>query len=193
MNRRTWIDQLHENLRKEGLHDTAEILADYEEHFNAGLASGKTEEEVATKLGEPALVARAHQAEALVTRSPVTGRDPDMGAVMRATLRMLVLTPFNFLMLIGPFLIFAVFLLTGWTLVATFAAMSVAALVGVVLSVPLLFMNFWIGGTTFFGSLGFISMTVFGTLTMYLITRWVISVFVSYLQWNVNFVIGKNS
>lgn len=192
MNRRNWIDLLHENLRKEGLHDTAEILADYEEHFNAAIARGKSEEDIAAKLGDPALVARAHQAEALVTRSPVTGRDPDMGAVMKATLRMLVLTPFNFLMLIGPFLIFAVFLVTGWSMVLAFAGVSLVALLGVILAIPALLMNFWFGGAIFFGSLGVISMTVFGVLTMYLITRWVISVFVSYLQWNVNFVIGKN-
>lgn len=192
MTRREWIDQLHEKLRSQGLHDTAEILADYEEHFIAGVGTGKTEADIAAKLGDPDLVARAHKAEALVTKSPLTGRDPDMGNVLRATLRMLVLTPFNFLMLIGPFLIFAVFLLTGWSVIAGFVALSLGALVGIMLAFPAAMASLWLGGAIFFASVGFICLTIFGIMTMFVLTRWMISIFISYLQWNVNFVIGKN-
>jgi uncharacterized membrane protein len=63
MNRAHFMAQLRDGLA--GLHhtDISDILADYESHFADGAADGRTQEEVATALGDPARVARELRAE----------------------------------------------------------------------------------------------------------------------------------
>ncbi len=63
MNRATFMAQLRTGLA--GLHssDVADILADYESHFADGMAHGRTEDEVADALGDPARLAREMRAE----------------------------------------------------------------------------------------------------------------------------------
>jgi uncharacterized membrane protein len=46
----------------------AEILADYETHFADGLAAGRSEEDVAERLGDPLRLARELRAEAVLRR-----------------------------------------------------------------------------------------------------------------------------
>jgi len=63
MNRAHFMAQLRDGLS--GLHhtDISDILRDYESHFADGLADGRTEDEVAAALGEPARLARELRAE----------------------------------------------------------------------------------------------------------------------------------
>jgi len=63
MNRANFIAQLRAGLS--GLHpnDINDILADYESHFTDGVAAGRSEDDVAEALGEPARLARELRAE----------------------------------------------------------------------------------------------------------------------------------
>jgi uncharacterized membrane protein len=63
MNRAHFMAQLRDGLS--GLHhtDINDILRDYESHFADGLADGRSEDEVAAALGEPARLARELRAE----------------------------------------------------------------------------------------------------------------------------------
>ena len=63
MNRQAFIDRLRLGLS--GLPAAAinEAVADYEAHFAEGAAAGRTEEEVAAALGDPARLARELRAE----------------------------------------------------------------------------------------------------------------------------------
>jgi uncharacterized membrane protein len=63
MNRAHFMAQLRDGLA--GLHhtDISDILADYESHFADGAADGRTQEEVAAALGDPARLARELRAE----------------------------------------------------------------------------------------------------------------------------------
>jgi uncharacterized membrane protein len=63
MNRAHFMAQLRDGLS--GLHhtDISDIVADYESHFADGAADGRTQEEVAAALGEPARLARELRAE----------------------------------------------------------------------------------------------------------------------------------
>jgi uncharacterized membrane protein len=64
MNRATFMNELRAGLS--GLHsqDVNEILADYDSHFADGAAHGRSEDEVAQALGDPARLARELRAEA---------------------------------------------------------------------------------------------------------------------------------
>jgi len=63
MNRANFIAQLRAGLS--GLHpnDINDILADYESHFTDGVAAGRSEDDVAEALGDPARLARELRAE----------------------------------------------------------------------------------------------------------------------------------
>ena len=63
MNRAHFMAQLRDGLA--GLHhtDISDIVADYESHFSDGAADGRTQEEVAAALGDPARLARELRAE----------------------------------------------------------------------------------------------------------------------------------
>lgn len=190
MSKREWLQKLENEMSRIGVFHFREITRDYEEHFNVGVSQGKTETEIAAKLGDPLAVARAHHAETLVTKVQSSSGTGLMGA-LSAALRLLILTPFNFFMLIGPFLITIAFLVTGWVTCLVSGAVSVAAVVVTIVALSFLFMNFWGTGAFIFGSLGFIGATILGLMLMWLITRWIVDLFISYLKWNVNFVLEK--
>ena len=63
MNRANFIAQLRAGLS--GLHqgDVNDVIADYESHFADGVAAGRSEDQVAEALGDPARLARELRAE----------------------------------------------------------------------------------------------------------------------------------
>ena len=69
MNRANFLAQLRAGLS--GLHqsDINDVIADYESHFADGVADGRTEDEVAAALGDPARLARELLAEIGFKRS----------------------------------------------------------------------------------------------------------------------------
>lgn len=68
MNRETFVEKLRTGLR--GLPQTTvdEVMADYEAHFSEGLQAGRTEDEIASALGDPARLARELRTEAGIRR-----------------------------------------------------------------------------------------------------------------------------
>jgi uncharacterized membrane protein len=63
MTRQAFLARLREGLAGLPAHTIAEIVADYENHFNEGAAAGRSEAEVAAALGDPGRLARELQAE----------------------------------------------------------------------------------------------------------------------------------
>lgn len=64
LNRAEFLRELRENLRGRVNDNTLEdIVYDYNEHFDAGLRDGKSEQEVSVELGSPARIAREVLAE----------------------------------------------------------------------------------------------------------------------------------
>lgn len=192
MRRTEWLIQLEQELTRLGVVGRKEIIEDYEEHFAVATDAGKSEEEVAEKLGDPRAAAKAHMAEGLVTQATrPDGKPADMATILKATFRLLVLTPFTFLMLIGPFAIVAAMLLAGWGVSVAFGGVSLGAIAVGMFSFPFLLVNVWGAGAFFFGALACIGATAVWAMTMFVITKWTLQVFVSYLRWNVNFVLEK--
>jgi uncharacterized membrane protein len=63
MNRIAFLRTLHDGLAGLPEHEIDDILADYYAHFDEGLASGRSEAEVAAALGDPRRLARELRAE----------------------------------------------------------------------------------------------------------------------------------
>lgn len=194
MKRSEWLVKLEQEMSRLGIERVREAVADYEEHFAIAMDAGKSEEEICEKLGDPVTVAKAHQVDRMVTSALPAGKAAgpmDMQGILRATLRVLILTPLNFFLLIGPFIVIASLLFTGWILAVVFGLLSLGATVLALISVPFLVIEFWSAGSMLFGSLAFVGFTVLGIMTLWVLTRVLLTWFVSYLQWNVNFVLEK--
>ena len=68
MTRAEFIDRLKEGLVGLPTATANDIIADYQTHFDDGIAAGRTEAEVATALGDPIRLARELKAEAGIQR-----------------------------------------------------------------------------------------------------------------------------
>jgi uncharacterized membrane protein len=63
MTRQAFMARLREGLAGLPAQTVADIVADYETHFNDGVAAGRSEEDVAAALGDPGRLARELRAE----------------------------------------------------------------------------------------------------------------------------------
>ncbi|WP_156839784.1 DUF1700 domain-containing protein [Novosphingobium aquimarinum] len=112
MTRNDFIRRLKAGLKGLPAEDISDIVADYEEHFEAGAAEGRSEEEVADALGNPTRLARELRFEAGI-RNWQTDRTPSsafaavVGFMGLATIDILILLPIV-LSVIG--IIFALYL-----------------------------------------------------------------------------------
>jgi len=69
MDKNQFIIELRKNLKGLEEKDIRDIVYDYEEHINSGIARGKSEEEVIGKLGNPEDIAQTYLIEFLKTQS----------------------------------------------------------------------------------------------------------------------------
>lgn len=79
MTREEFLRRLHRGLAGLPPETTADVMADYEAHFDAARDEGRSEVEVADALGDPARIAREHKLEAGVRRWE-TARTPSSAA-----------------------------------------------------------------------------------------------------------------
>ncbi len=105
MNRATFMAQLRTGLA--GLHsrDVSDILADYESHFADGMAHGRTEDEVADALGDPARLAREMRAEVGFKRWE---QDRSAGNLIGVVLALLGLATIDLMFLLPMLFVFIV-------------------------------------------------------------------------------------
>jgi uncharacterized membrane protein len=100
MTRKDFLSRLRrglEGLSPDHIHD---VMSDYEAHFVEGVASGRTEEEIAAALGDPARLARELKAEAGFRRWE---EDRTAGNLAAAVLALLGLAAVDVMFLL-PFL-----------------------------------------------------------------------------------------
>lgn len=98
MTRNDFISRLERGLRGMSEQDRAEVVADYDAHFEAGALDGRTEAEVAEALGDPARLAREIRLEAGIrqweeVRTPSSAWAAIIAFLGLATLDILVLLP----------------------------------------------------------------------------------------------------
>ncbi len=194
MTKQEYLNELTRHLRRMPSFEIEEILADYREHFDAGLRSGKSEDEISKSLGHPRSVAQGYQVSNLVdeakTSSSVMAR---LKILLQVMLLILVLAPFNFLVILGPFLVLFIMTVLGWAapiaiggvaiaVVIAFFAAGQAFTIGVLQGLSLLFM--------FLGTLG---LAAISALVMFLISKALTQIVASYLRWNINFITARRA
>jgi uncharacterized membrane protein len=98
MTRQAFMARLREGLRGLPPSAQADIVADYENHFNEGAAAGRSEADVAAGLGDPGRLARELRAEIGLRRweeerSPAAGASAIFAVLGLGALDILVLLP----------------------------------------------------------------------------------------------------
>ncbi|MDK2125607.1 DUF1700 domain-containing protein [Parachitinimonas caeni] len=128
MNQDSFIRSLRGELKGLDPHEIEDIVADYCEYFRDGIASGRTEEDIASSLGNPRHLVRELRAESSIKQ----WEERKSGGNFVRMLGALVGLGFLNLILLGPVLaiitvLFALFVASIALLIAGVAALLVAA------------------------------------------------------------------
>ena len=174
MNRQAFIDRLRLGLS--GLPPAAikDAVADYETHFAEGAAAGRTEEEVAEALGDPARLARELRAESGLKkweeqRNPTSAAGAIFAVLGLGAIDILILLP----LVLPVFGTVLTFLIGG---VGVFIAGGGVMVVGPFLGLP--------GGVlaAILMGIGLMGLGIFMVAAMAILTKWLIDATIWYAR-----------
>jgi len=167
MKRNEFIKRLKAGLKGMPADDIDDIVADYEAHFDAGEAEGRSEEEVSAALGNPSRLARELRLEAGIKnwetdRSPSSAWAAILAFMGLATIDILILLPIVLPVLGVMFGLYVAML-------AIFIAGGFVLIVGPFSGFP--------GGVfvAILGGLGLMSAAVAGTALLIIVSIWVVN------------------
>jgi uncharacterized membrane protein len=190
MTKAEWLKELENRIQRLPSHERADVMADYREHFEMGVEKGKSEEQICLALGSPRSVAQSISMNSLVeearTASTIGGRG---NALLRVLLLFLVLAPFNFLILVGPFLILFSLLFAGWvTPLSVVAAVSAAGFVFLQMGAGV----GWLSGLSLLSMyVGILSLALAICMVMWLATRGTLWLLIGFIKWNIDFITAR--
>lgn len=190
MNRDEFLKLLRFELEANGVSRVQDILSDYEEHFTHGLSKGKSEEEISKKLGSPLTIASAYKTESMIQEIKSGHQDFNIKLALNIVMRLLVLAPFNFIVLFVPGIIIFTIMVTGWSMAAAFGGISLGVLT-VIPEFIALSLSGWGWTAIISTSLGFLCMTILTGMIMYVLTKYILMGLIGYLQWNLRFIKDK--
>ncbi|MBC7419542.1 MAG: DUF1700 domain-containing protein [Bdellovibrio sp.] len=190
MNKNEFILALRSALQKNGVKDIDDIASDYEEHFQQAKIQGKNEDEVSRKLGTPEVIAKAYETDSMVLQMKDTSQPFKFTFAFKVLGRLIVLAPFNFLILLIPGSIILAIVVIGWALTMVTGA-SALAIVTTGLQANLINLSAWVGVSIFSTTLALFGLTAIFILGMMLITKSIVVFAINYLRWNLKFVLQK--
>ncbi len=215
MNKKDFMELLGESLSTYGVSDAREILLDFEQHFEDGIAAGETEEQVCEKLGDPIEIAKQYIPEADIeveekkqateasafdtnnynqqTVPPVHNPQPQTFKADAGKIIVILLVDFMIFTWALPTLISLVVSL--YSVVAAFAASGIAVFIGGIL------MSFMDTTKWFFTTLSPLSTSLFGIVLLAAVpllviasiaaTNGVINVFKRIINWHSEAFVGR--
>lgn len=190
MTKAEFLNALRIELEKHQVSNISEIISDYEEHFAHGLSAGKSELDIVAKLGEPDTIAKAHQTENLIQKIQSPNGKFELGLAVKIILRLIVLAPFNFLVLFIPGAIIFALLTAGWSVSLAFGAVSLA-MVALLGKISIISTSIWAIVAGVSGILGMLGLSVIGIIVMLIVSKAFLMMAISYLQWNIKFITEK--
>jgi uncharacterized membrane protein len=185
MSKEEFISQLRGSLGAMRGEEKNDILADYEEHFRMGMASGKTEEDICRALGNPKILGKSFAIDAMLEEGKTDGKPME---VLRAVFAFLSLGFLNIVVVLGPFIALVAVIVSLWAAAAAVALSGIAAVVAIAfepsfvsfsgLSVPFIL----------FAGLGIAALGLLGLIGMWFLSRWFIFAVGKYVQLNARIV-----
>lgn len=215
MNKKDFMELLGESLSTYGVSDAREILLDFEQHFEDGIAAGETEEQVCEKLGDPIEIAKQYIPEADIeveekkqtneasafdtnnynqqTAPPVYNPQPQKFKADAGKIIVILLIDLMIFTWALPTLISLVVSL--YSVVAAFAGSGIAVFIGGIL------MSFMDTTKWFFTTLSPLSTSLFGIVMLAAVpllviasiaaTKGVINIFKRIINWHSEAFVGR--
>jgi uncharacterized membrane protein len=190
MTQAEFLNQLKKSLEARHIKNVDEIISDYKEHFEHALAEKKTENEICEKLGSAEVIAQAYETESMVSRVKDTNEPFKLKFALNVLLRLIVIAPFNFLVIFVPGAVLFAFLVAGWALVLAFASVGPALFTAAV-QAHLMALSFWVAASVVSLSLLSVCMTIIFVMIMGFMTKHLVLFIINYLQWNLKFILQK--
>lgn len=180
MNKKEYLDSLEKELEGMSYKDAKDILGDITEHFDAGIANGKSEEEIAESLGSvselaqefkkglklPAVIKNKQKFEEAKTSGPDT-----FGVIFVILMAIFVIIPAWIAVFAALFLIAASFI----GILALAITLGMGAILG------------WFGGFTLAAILGAVTLLIFDIFVfviMFLGFKYLFKLTGMYIDWN---------
>lgn len=190
MTKKEFLETLRDELEKSRVRNIDDVLADYEEHFNHGISKKKSEEDIALSLGFPSTIAKAYKAEDLITEVRNPANSFQWGLALNIIGRLLLIAPFNFIVLFIPGLIIFTMMIVGWVVSLSLGASSMAFIAVLpILSLSTAKVWAWIAALS--GALGLLGLGVLVGMIMFIISKYILLALINYLRWNIQFVTQK--
>ncbi|MCS1350708.1 DUF1700 domain-containing protein [Mechercharimyces sp. CAU 1602] len=166
-------------IEKEELHD---ILQDYEEHFAVGKEKGESEESMTASLGSPTQIAKEVLASYQVEKTEQEGTARSLLGTIWAVTGLVIL---NAVLVLGPILLIATIMLSGWVVSITLLCSPLIVLVEAAFKSQFFF---WFD---LFFSLACSGVGVFATMGMFYATKAAGKGFIRYLKFNISIAKGE--
>ena len=194
MTKELFLKQLRASLSGMNTEEIKDIMADFEEHFEAGKEDGRSEEEIAKLLGEPEIIANQLKVSAKIKKAE-TSRS--VSNITRAVLATLGLGALNLIFVVGPYfgLVGVLFGLFGAG-IGIFAAGFVSIIAGIIVWVSpglvdqYVYLGMHPAAIIFLG----VFVTCFGILFLIgcgYLTKWFYILTVKYLKLNLGVITGE--
>ncbi|RCX19196.1 putative membrane protein [Fontibacillus phaseoli] len=196
MNKSEFLAQLHDHLSVLPPEERNELMEDFEAHFTFALQNGKSEEEIASELGNPAELAKEAIDGRFAPKEPVYWFNPDTPPAppapenpKRAHRRSGFATTMVYIGLIFLNMIAVPLLLSAWAVGVSVAAVAIGGLIS-----PLALGLDYLAGNGFFAGKSFAVVSCVGVGILFaLASRYVFKLLIrisnSYWAWNVR--VGK--
>ncbi|KKK39260.1 hypothetical protein WQ57_05575 [Mesobacillus campisalis] len=181
MTKKQFLTKLNASLKRLPSSERQDILQDMEEYFEIGIEEGKTEEQISASLGSPHQIAKELAAAYRVEK---VGETATASNILRAVWAVIGLGFFNLVIVLGPFVALAGFIIAGWIVSVSFVASPILVLINVSIH-PQIFEPF-----DLFFSIGLAGLGLFIAIGMFFATRAITNGFVRYLKYNVGLVKG---
>ncbi len=188
MTRNEFLNILEKSLGNMPQADKEDILYDYREHFNAGLAEGKSEEDICIALGDPRTLARQYRADHIVKQAD---ENRTASNIVRALFAAISLGFFN-LVIILPVLASLVGVLLGFYAAAigvTFSGIGVFLATILQNTFPtFISMPNINSGVLIFGSIGLTSLGLLLCIGDAYLTKFFYHITIKYIKANIRII-----
>lgn len=193
MTKNEFLETLKANLVSMPDNEVIDILSDYEEHFQIGFESGKTEEDICKDLGSPKNCANSYKAEYNVK---LAVKEPSANNIAKAILSAVALSLFNIIFLVGPFVAILGVIIALWASAIAIGVSGVAVFIAgffVVFAKTLIiadgvFLSFVI---CIFTGLGLVAFGGLFGIACYYISKGFGYITVKYIKWNIEIISNR--
>lgn len=190
MTKQEFLKSLREELERHKVQNVTDILADYQEHFDHGLSKGKSEENIALGLGFPSTIAKAYKTEHMINEIKDPAKGFQLGLILSVIGRLIVIAPFNFLVLFIPGIVIGAILVSGWSAALAIASAGLVAFT-ILPTIAELSTTAWAWVTSICAGFGLLGLALVTGMLMFVFSKYILLSLISYLQWNIKFVTQK--